>query len=61
MHDSNLMPLAATIVAVLYALGVVVRRSSHWYEWIAAAAGAGFAIWFWLTEYRRAKRSARRK
>jgi hypothetical protein len=54
--DSNLMPLAATIVVAVYAAGVIFRRSGLWYEWLAVAAGVGFAIWFWFTEYKRAQR-----
>lgn len=54
--DSNLMPLAATIVVLFYAAGVITRRPALWYEWLAVAAGVGFAIWFWFTEYKRAQR-----
>jgi uncharacterized membrane protein len=51
------MPLAATIVVLFYTVGVVVRWPvAAWYEWLAAAAGAGFAIWFWITEYQRQQR-----
>ncbi len=53
---SNLMPLAATLVVLFYALGVAFRRSPLWYEWVAAALGAAFAVWFWYTELKRARR-----
>ena len=55
--DSNLMPIAASIVVAIYAIGVIARgRSALWYECLAVAAGVGFAIWFWFTEYKRAQR-----
>lgn len=56
MGGDHLMPLAATFVVGLYAAGVLLRRSPLWYEWVAAAAGVAFAVWFWITEVQRARR-----
>jgi hypothetical protein len=54
--DSNLMPLAATVVVLIYAAGVIIRHGGLWYEWLAVVAGVGFATWFWFTEYKRVQR-----
>ncbi|HEY8347583.1 MAG TPA: hypothetical protein VIL07_09970 [Symbiobacteriaceae bacterium] len=61
MDSGFLMAVAATLVVVLYLSGVIVRRSSLWYEWFFALAGAAFAAWFWFTELRRALRRRGRK
>jgi hypothetical protein len=52
----NLMPLAASMVIAIYVIGVIVRRSTLWYEWLAVLAGVAFACWFWYAEWQRAKR-----
>jgi len=54
----NLMPLAASVVVLLFAAGVLIRQSTLWYEWAAALAGVAFAVWFWFTELMRARRKA---
>lgn len=54
--NDKLMPLAASLVVGIYTAGVLVRRSTHWYEWLAAAAGLAFAAWFWYAEIQRARR-----
>lgn len=59
--DSNLMPVAATLVCLAYLGGVISRReSAAWYEWLGAVAGAGGAIWFWVWDVMRSRRPGRR-
>lgn|GEM_PF-3003293 len=54
MQSGRAMVLAATAVVLMYMVGVIVRRSTAWWEWLAALAGLAFAVWFWFTEFRRA-------
>lgn len=59
--DSNLMPVAATAVVLIYLVGVLSRwDSAPWYEWVGAAGGAGGAIWFWIWDIMRDRRRGRR-
>lgn len=56
----NLMPLAASVVVLVYAIGVGLRWwEAAWYELLAALAGIGFAIWFWVADYLRTQRQRR--
>lgn len=51
LMDNSHMAIAATVVVLVYATGVVLRREAAlWYEWLMAALGAGFAIWFWVMD-----------
>lgn len=59
--QTNLMPLAATVVVVFYAAGVLLQPAPAWWEYLVAAAGAAFCIWFWITELQRARRRADRE
>lgn len=59
--DSNLMPVAATFVVVLYAFGMIRSGAVPWYHWVAITAGAGFAAWFWFSEIGRIIRSLKKR
>jgi hypothetical protein len=59
--DSNLMPVAATAVVVIYALGMIRSGTVSWYHWVAITAGAGFATWFWLSEIGRIIHSRKKR
>lgn len=59
--DSNLMPIAATFVVLIYLGGVISRwESAPWYEWLGAVAGSGGAIWFWVWDWMQSRRQRRR-
>lgn len=52
----NKMPAAASLVVLVYAIGVVWRGSTVWYEWLGAGGGLLAMSLYWFFEFRRMRR-----